>query len=273
MTSTRGNMHPIDRLTPLCLAAYSTMLPQLPSDIASRLRRSRSVQRHGSHGTLLQFNVWDRHQPTVLHPWYFNYNLVYDPKRIYSSSHDWYLQFWVNTIRLYHNQEEIKAYLEAELSRVCPAPFQQSYGDYVTIKIAFDLPDVDTLPAFIAPHYVSLISAVHPVVVPIIDSFAMTLTKEERTAIIAGRQRVYRRNADQSATRKNRDYTRSIPPSWRRELLRNYANKCASCGVDLTARSAHMDHIVPFSKGGLRRIENFQPLCAPCNLKKGNRTE
>ncbi|MBA3354032.1 MAG: HNH endonuclease [Blastocatellia bacterium] len=101
----------------------------------------------------------------------------------------------------------------------------------------------------------------------------MTLTKQQRAAVIAGRQRVYRRNADPAATQRNREYTRSIPGSWRRELLRKYANKCASCGVDLTPSNAHMDHITPFSKGGLRRIENFQPLCAPCNLKKGNRTE
>ncbi len=262
-----------EELTPLCLDAYTRMLEELPEDISSRLTKSRGVQRHGNHGTVLQFNVWDRCQPDVLHRGYFNYNLVHDPEHIFKNSGEWYFQLWINAVRLYQNQTEIKAYLQKEIPIVCPSAFRQNYGDYFTAKMSFNLPSADALPDFIVPHYVSLVSAIHPVLMPIIDSFTTTLTREERAEVIASRERIYRRNADPGATQRNRDYTRSIPPSWRAELLRKHDFKCAMCGILLTDGNIHMDHITPFSKGGLRRIENFQPLCAPCNLKKGNRTE
>ena len=30
------------------------------------------------------------------------------------------------------------------------------------------------------------------------------------------------------------------------------------------------DHILPRSKGGKDRLENLQPMCAPCNVRKGS---
>lgn len=33
-----------------------------------------------------------------------------------------------------------------------------------------------------------------------------------------------------------------------------------------------VDHIWPRSKGGPSVIENYQPMCAPCNERKGNKT-
>lgn len=229
--------------------------------------------RHGNHGTVWQFNVWDRCQPDILHRDYFNYNLVFDPEHIFKNPGTWYFQLWINAVRLYQSQSEIKSYLRDELPKVCPPEFVQSYGDYVTAKISFDLSHPASITDFIVPHYISLITAVHPVLMPIIDSFSTTLTKEERAAVIASRERIYRRNADSEATQRNRDYTRSIPPSWRAELLREHNFKCAACHILLTDGNIHMDHIVPFSKGGLRKKSNFQPLCAPCNLRKGNRVE
>jgi hypothetical protein len=32
-----------------------------------------------------------------------------------------------------------------------------------------------------------------------------------------------------------------------------------------------LDHTIPRSKGGLSNIDNLQPMCEPCNIKKGNK--
>lgn len=50
--------------------------------------------------------------------------------------------------------------------------------------------------------------------------------------------------------------------------------KCVCCGAspatDPTCK-LHIDHIIPFSKGGKTVLVNLQTLCEKCNLGKGNR--
>ncbi|WP_349257294.1 HNH endonuclease [Novimethylophilus sp.] len=43
------------------------------------------------------------------------------------------------------------------------------------------------------------------------------------------------------------------------------ASPAISLGVEL-----HVDHIVPWSKGGETVLENLQTLCSMCNLGKSN---
>jgi 5-methylcytosine-specific restriction endonuclease McrA len=49
--------------------------------------------------------------------------------------------------------------------------------------------------------------------------------------------------------------------------------KCNRCGnspaLDRNCK-LHVDHIVPFSKGGKTAFENLQALCDKCNLGKSN---
>lgn len=79
----------------------------------------------------------------------------------------------------------------------------------------------------------------------------------------------------------------SLPTSWRRRqakiwanggshtraefraLCVQYDNCCLCCGkrASLTA-----DHIVPVEHGGSSDISNIQPLCRPCNSRKGTQT-
>lgn len=44
-------------------------------------------------------------------------------------------------------------------------------------------------------------------------------------------------------------------------------NKCLLCGC----APVTMDHVIPLSKGGRHHVSNLQPLCGPCNNKKGTK--
>jgi len=55
-----------------------------------------------------------------------------------------------------------------------------------------------------------------------------------------------------------------------RNLCNFYQNTCLRCGVKDVSLTP--DHIVPLSCGGSNKIENIQPLCLNCNLKKGTKT-
>ena len=52
-----------------------------------------------------------------------------------------------------------------------------------------------------------------------------------------------------------------------KELAKMYAGKCSYCG----SPAAHIDHIIPLSRGGQHRIGNLTPACASCNLSKGSK--
>lgn len=52
--------------------------------------------------------------------------------------------------------------------------------------------------------------------------------------------------------------------------------KCCICGrspANNPGLELHIDHIIPWSKGGETIIDNLQTLCSDCNLEKGNSLE
>lgn len=56
-----------------------------------------------------------------------------------------------------------------------------------------------------------------------------------------------------------------------RDLCIYYKHRCLCCGksepeIDLTA-----DHVIPLVHGGKNTIDNIQPLCLTCNLRKGTK--
>lgn len=48
-------------------------------------------------------------------------------------------------------------------------------------------------------------------------------------------------------------------------------NICRYCEVPLTRENATIDHILPKSKGGINRPDNYVAACRKCNLRKGNK--
>lgn len=55
-------------------------------------------------------------------------------------------------------------------------------------------------------------------------------------------------------------------------LKAQYDFRCLMCGRKEPEISLTFDHIVPVSKGGANDIDNGQPLCGPCNARKGSKT-
>lgn len=57
------------------------------------------------------------------------------------------------------------------------------------------------------------------------------------------------------------------------EVFKKYGFRCAICGKsreNYPDLELHIDHIIPYSKGGETVLENLQVLCKSCNMGKGN---
>lgn len=67
--------------------------------------------------------------------------------------------------------------------------------------------------------------------------------------------------------------SRNINVKLRFTVLQSDSFRCRSCGAS-PARNPeielHVDHIVPWSKGGETEVQNLQTLCSKCNLGKSN---
>ena len=65
-----------------------------------------------------------------------------------------------------------------------------------------------------------------------------------------------------------------IPIGLRYRVLSRDRFRCVSCGNSPAMEVGcvlHVDHILPFSRGGKTRIDNLRSTCAKCNIGKGNR--
>lgn len=71
----------------------------------------------------------------------------------------------------------------------------------------------------------------------------------------------------------NHRTTRDIPNGLRYKVLKRDNFKCCACGASPAKDPAvelHIDHIIPWSKGGETTADNLQVLCSKCNLGKSN---
>jgi len=261
-------------LTPFALRTFDALKVKLPSEITTRLKCSRSIRRHGSANSVLLFNVWDKNQVGLFDPKYFSYCLGYDPIQRYSTT-TWYLHLWINTIRIYQHSAQIRLALEDIVRKQCPSSFHPEINDQavnVVIRCNDFSGRLEDVESYFLPLYEELVGTIHPYIMPIIDSFTYDLTPEQRNEVIKSREKLYLGPKHRLSAEEIRTYSRSIPPSWRLILLEKGKYRCANCGCVITMTNHHIDHIKPFSKGGLTILSNLQAWCSPCNLKKGNRT-
>lgn len=61
----------------------------------------------------------------------------------------------------------------------------------------------------------------------------------------------------------------SIPKRIREQVFAKYDGHCAYCGKELKYPDMQVDHIYPQYLGGKDDIENYNPACRMCNLRKG----
>jgi len=76
------------------------------------------------------------------------------------------------------------------------------------------------------------------------------------------------------AKKDQKPSSREIPLSVRLKVLNRDNFKCVFCGKSPATdfgTKLHIDHIVPYSKGGLSLFENLQTLCEECNLGKSDK--
>lgn len=82
-------------------------------------------------------------------------------------------------------------------------------------------------------------------------------TKQRKTATSAQSKRI----------------TRVISDKLRYQVLKRDNFKCCACGASPAKDPSvvlHIDHIVPWSKGGETIFDNLQTLCSKCNLGKSD---
>ena len=67
---------------------------------------------------------------------------------------------------------------------------------------------------------------------------------------------------------------RRISGKTRLDVFERDDYRCQMCGRTVDdGIKLHIDHIIPFSKGGSNEIDNLQVLCHECNLAKNNRMD
>ncbi len=78
---------------------------------------------------------------------------------------------------------------------------------------------------------------------------------------------------DAPSTTSNPVTTRHIPLKVRYNILKRDRFACTACGrtpATTIGLELHIDHKIPWSKGGLNDPENLATLCSDCNLGKGD---
>lgn len=85
--------------------------------------------------------------------------------------------------------------------------------------------------------------------------------------------KIQRKNFPKKSTIQKQEDKREIPLKLRLSVLKRDNFRCIFCGkspaTDISV-ILHIDHKVPFSKGGKTEIGNLQTLCSDCNLGKSN---
>lgn len=272
-TAPSGNNYTKEQLSPFLLNIVQLVKAELPDLLSTRLTHGRAVGNHGSYSDFYGINMWDKRQTDVLPKHHFTYCLSYWRNRPNGPPQEGELHLWLNKIRIYQNRAEVLKLLDRKLPKAVPDGFTfESLDRAYSISHRFYFPDdLELLAGYLVPLFKQLVLNVHPILMEVIDELTGPMEKEALRQLIRERDRIPFKNSRSTRSDELRAYSRSIPPTLRRKILKAHDHKCAQCGRDLRQSGHHIDHIIPFSKGGLTAEDNLQALCPKCNLVKGNR--
>lgn len=65
---------------------------------------------------------------------------------------------------------------------------------------------------------------------------------------------------------------KGTPPLSRVNIFARDDFECQYCGIDLSAKEATLDHVIPRSRGGVTSWTNIVTCCTKCNRRKGGKT-
>ena len=74
-------------------------------------------------------------------------------------------------------------------------------------------------------------------------------------------------SVDQRALKEQR--RRSLSPVLRRAVIARDGLVCGICCEDVAPDDVHIDHVVPWARGGRNELSNLQVAHSTCNLQKG----
>lgn len=72
---------------------------------------------------------------------------------------------------------------------------------------------------------------------------------------------------------KHRSKTRTTSTARRASIYKRDGGRCYLCQKELDAKSFHLDHLIPVSRGGSNEPNNLAVACPSCNKSRGNRIE
>lgn len=260
-----------ENLTKASLDAWRLALRRLPADHGSRWSVNRTVQPHGSRRSVLLWRIWDsRCSRFGLSNPYFCWCLNFDPEHFYNRNTHWQFHLYINTIRLYRHASTLRTLLPRRLREVCPAGFKPVNDDHSTQLIwNFDPTNaLRDLPTLLSP----VIERALQSTAPVFDEIFSLLGRSDLPTARPCPRPAARPVANPAVESHGGILSRSIRPALRRLILQRHGHRCWICGKGFQPGDpVHIDHTLPWSKGGLTEPENLRPAHAFCNLQKGGR--
>lgn len=85
-------------------------------------------------------------------------------------------------------------------------------------------------------------------------------------------EEAYAEISSKLASGEHRQKLRRSASKWLRlQVIKRDGRKCRYCGRELHDAEIYLDHVIPYSLGGLTEINNLVVSCFACNAKKGGR--